>query len=61
MREGASGPSTLHRGDAARAETEFLTLRDGKRVRLAHWPAASDGQRGTVLLLSGRSESIEKY
>ncbi|WP_289041661.1 alpha/beta hydrolase [uncultured Aliiroseovarius sp.] len=35
---------------------------DGVRVRLAHWPRA-DGtkSRGTILLLPGRTEYIEKY
>jgi lysophospholipase len=31
---------------------------DGARIRAAHWPG---GERGTVLLLNGRTEFIEKY
>lgn len=42
-------------------ETSFLTLRTGARLRLASWRAASARSRGTVLLLTGRSEPVEKY
>jgi len=35
----------------------WLRASDGIRLRAAHWP----GQRGTVLLLPGRTEYIEKY
>ncbi len=35
---------------------------DGVRLRLAHWPAHPGlAHRGTVLLLNGRSEFVEKY
>ncbi|MDJ0827004.1 MAG: alpha/beta hydrolase [Rhodobacter sp.] len=40
------------------AEAEWLTARDGVRLRLAHWPG---GTKGTVLLFPGRTEYIEKY
>ena len=36
----------------------WLDTPDGLRLRAAHWPA---GRRGTVLLLNGRTEFIEKY
>lgn len=32
---------------------------DKKRIRIGHWPCA--GARGTVLLLPGRTEYVEKY
>lgn len=37
----------------------WVDTSDGKRVRIAHWPA--EGARGTVLLFPGRTEYIEKY
>ncbi|WP_316014260.1 alpha/beta hydrolase [Roseobacter sp. HKCCA0434] len=37
---------------------QFLTARDGTRIRVAHWEG---GTRGTVLLMPGRTEFIEKY
>ncbi len=36
----------------------WVTAADGVTLRIGHWPG---GARGTVLLLSGRSEWIEKY
>ncbi|MBN2629815.1 MAG: alpha/beta hydrolase [Rhodobacteraceae bacterium] len=36
----------------------WLTTRDGVRIRAAVWP---EGQSGTVLLFSGRTEYVEKY
>lgn len=36
----------------------WLTAADGRRIRVAHWPG---GAKGTVLLLPGRTEYIEKY
>ena len=48
--------------DIARAPSggaaHWLTTADGVRLRLAVWPA---GTRGTVLILPGRTEYIEKY
>jgi len=35
----------------------WLRAADGVRLRMAHWP----GARGTVLVLPGRTEYIEKY
>ena len=35
----------------------WLRASDGVRLRIAHWP----GARGTVLVLPGRTEYIEKY
>ena len=42
------------------AEVAWLTARDGTRLRVAHWlpPGAA---RGTVVLLNGRTEYIEKH
>ncbi|MBP2313211.1 alpha/beta fold hydrolase [Azospirillum soli] len=44
---------------------DWLTLDDGTRLRTARWQAGrqtADGTpRGTVLLLNGRSEFVEKY
>lgn len=43
---------------------DWLTLDDGTRLRTARWRAGgtADGTpRGTVLLLNGRSEFVEKY
>jgi lysophospholipase len=38
-----------------------VRTRDGKSLRMARWRPSSRKQRGTVFLLQGRSESIEKY
>lgn len=37
----------------------WVRASDGVRVRVAHWPTAA--AKGTVLLLPGRTEFIEKY
>ena len=42
------------------ATSEWLTAKDGTRLRVARWVPASP-LRGTVLLLNGRKEFIEKY
>jgi lysophospholipase len=42
------------------AVTGTLKTRDGVAIRFARWPAG-EGRRGTVCLLQGRSEFIEKY
>ncbi|MDA5192864.1 alpha/beta fold hydrolase [Govanella unica] len=39
---------------------DWLTTHDGLRLRVAFW-AAAGASRGTVLLLQGRREFIEKY
>jgi lysophospholipase len=39
----------------------FLTARDGKKLRCAHFSAAAQPSKGTVVLLTGRNECIEKY
>ncbi|MEP9399417.1 alpha/beta hydrolase [Mesorhizobium sp. KR2-14] len=39
----------------------FLTRRDGKRLRYARFAATTRPLHGTVVLLPGRNESIEKY
>ena len=38
----------------------WLTTRDGKRIRVAHWLPEGTA-RGTVMLFPGRTEYIEKY
>ncbi|MGL4325253.1 MAG: alpha/beta fold hydrolase [Beijerinckiaceae bacterium] len=43
------------------AQVAWLFARDGVRLRAAHWPARGDSVRGTVLLMQGRAEFIEKY
>lgn len=37
----------------------WIETSDGKKLRVAHW--TFDGAKGTVLLLPGRTEYIEKY
>lgn len=39
----------------------FVTTPDRIRIRYAHWPAAGKRRKGTVTLLQGRAEFIEKY
>ncbi|RWR09400.1 alpha/beta hydrolase [Sinirhodobacter populi] len=40
----------------------WVTTADGLRLRVGHWPGADKGaDRGTVFLLPGRSEYVEKY
>lgn len=39
----------------------FFTARDGKKLRYAHFPATERPLKGTVVLLPGRNECIEKY
>ncbi|TYC75880.1 alpha/beta hydrolase [Stappia sp. BW2] len=43
------------------ARSGFVTTPDGKKIRYAHWPAAGARRKGTVTLLQGRAEFIEKY
>ncbi|GAB2184620.1 alpha/beta fold hydrolase [Roseibium sp. LAB1] len=43
------------------ARSGFVTTPDGKKIRYAHWPAAGVRRKGTVTLLQGRAEFIEKY
>ena len=43
----------------AEARVVWLTARNGVRIRAAHWPL--DGAKGTVILMPGRTEYIEKY
>ena len=42
-------------------EFATLTARDGTPLRTGVWPAPSGGARGSVVLLQGRAEFIEKY
>lgn len=43
------------------ARAGFVTTPDGIRIRYAHWPAGEGPRKGTVTLLQGRAEFIEKY
>jgi hypothetical protein len=46
----------------ARARAEYLVARrGGKRLRYALFPAGGRPRRGTVVILQGRNECIEKY
>ncbi|PVB62589.1 alpha/beta hydrolase [Labrenzia sp. 011] len=45
----------------AGARTGYVETPDGVRLRYAHWPAAGGPRKGTVTLLQGRAEYIEKY
>jgi len=40
---------------------DFMTAPDGAKLRYAYWRARADRPRGTILLLNGRGEFIEKY
>jgi lysophospholipase len=39
----------------------FFTTRDGKRIRYGLFPAVARPLKGTVVVLTGRNECIEKY
>lgn len=39
----------------------FFTARDGKKIRYAHFAATGRPLKGTVVILPGRNECIEKY
>ncbi|MFP3945110.1 MAG: alpha/beta fold hydrolase, partial [Alphaproteobacteria bacterium] len=39
----------------------MLRTADGRNIRAAWWPAASEAARGTVVLFNGHTEFIEKY
>ncbi len=43
------------------ASAGMLATPDGRRIRYAHFKAASRPLRGTVVILQGRNECIEKY
>ena len=43
------------------ARTRWLKTADGVRLRTAVWFPAGEQRRGTIVLLGGRSEFIEKY
>ena len=40
---------------------DSLSLRDGKELRYAITPASTHPAQGTVIILQGRNECIEKY
>ena len=40
---------------------DFTTAPDGAKLRFAFWRARTDRPRGTIMLLNGRGEFIEKY
>src|SRR5689334_19231096 len=39
----------------------YFTTSDGVRLRYAHWRRKGESYRGTVCLVQGRTEFIEKY
>lgn len=43
------------------AHSGMLTMRDGKRLRYAHFGATGRPLKGTVVIFAGRNECIEKY
>ena len=43
------------------ATFRYVTRPDGGTLRYGYWPARDGGGKGTVLVLPGRSEFIEKY
>lgn len=43
------------------AEGGYFVARDGRRIRYALCKAAAEPRKGTVILMSGRNECIEKY
>jgi lysophospholipase len=45
----------------AGAETVWAVAADGVRIRTAIWPATAAAPKGTIILLHGRAEVIEKY
>ncbi|MBK4215627.1 alpha/beta hydrolase [Paracoccus caeni] len=56
-------PAPFHQlpGDPLRpADAWWLTAEDGVRLRIAHWRSQTE-PRGSVLLLPGRTEYVEKY
>jgi lysophospholipase len=44
-----------------KAVSGFFTTRDGKKIRYAHFAATGRPMKGTVVILPGRNECIEKY
>jgi len=40
---------------------QLIRTTDGVTLRTARWPVPPTGRRGSVLLIQGRNESIEKY
>jgi len=43
------------------AQLEYLTTKDGARLRCALWGTTAVAPRGTVMIMTGYSEFIEKY
>lgn len=60
-----SAAAILHATDdnpvPPRARPGFMRSPDGKRLRYALFPAAGRPLKGTVIILTGRNECIEKY
>lgn len=54
-------PEVVRQMYVAADRYDFLTAPDGAKLRYAVWRARSDRSRGTILLLNGRGEFIEKY
>jgi lysophospholipase len=55
----AAAPYFAEVADGPPGHAVWLTAADGLRIRAGFWPLA--GAKGTVLLLPGRSEYVEKY
>ena len=45
----------------AGARAGYFVTEDNVRLRYATWPRAAEGHRGTICLVHGRTEFIEKY
>ena len=39
----------------------WLTAADGVRLRIGHWGGGNRGNRGSILIFTGRTEMVEKY
>ena len=47
--------------DLADGHCQAITAFDGVQIRTAHWPSRAPHPKGTVCIVQGRSEFIEKY
>lgn len=54
-------PLARRRSLPAGGEACALEMADGWRVRACHWPAREPSDRGSLLLLTGRGDFMEKY
>ncbi len=60
---GITGEAALRDGEERSGGWAFrrLDLADGSHLRLGHWPPSDGNARGTVLVVTGRAECLEKY